>query len=501
MTGQRTAAEHGGAWLRVPAELLERSRAALSAWAESVRAREPYPWVAMDRWERDDEHTGQPDDAALDRDEATALLRWHGDGGTELASRTFGPIESLAVAEGWSPVPLSVPRPTALSARALRGGGVVLAVGGIDSVHLTSANPGGEPLLAPTVVLAGPVRDVHRASAAGVRCLAGPGVSETAPELLARFLELERLHGAIASEAILRIVAEMPRLRALELWAPSEGSADLGALRLPRLERVRLRGFSLTDVREFLKAHPALESVDVRTPDRGFSLRDLGVPVGTKELRLSGCRGLVALDDVDVVRPLRRLHVAGCLELQDLATLREARSLVQLDISACRVVPHTRPLAELTELAVLRADDCPRIGAPDRLVLPPNLVHLVLGTAARLPDARPLASLSRLRTLSLRHCARLRSLTGLEATMATLEQLVLDDCESLEDLTALAHHRVLEELSLRGCSSVRDLAPLAGLRALKRLDVRRCRALPREAIERSLPSLEVLRSDPPARRA
>lgn len=182
----------------------------------------------------------------------------------------------------------------------------------------------------------------------------------------------------------------------------------------------------------------------------------------------------------DAVRDLESLSLRGCHGLTDAAISpalnTQLQALISLDISLCR---------QLTDSTLSRV-----------VSVASNLETLDVGGCSDITDNGILliaCGLKRLRSLCLRGC-RLVSDVGLAhlagagsiaasaAAAATLERLILHDCQKITD-TALGHIgaglRALRTLDISFCTSVSDdgLRCVARLPVLQELRARACDGL------------------------
>ncbi|HJL49717.1 MAG TPA: hypothetical protein RMG45_27910, partial [Polyangiaceae bacterium LLY-WYZ-15_(1-7)] len=227
---------------------------------------------------------------------------------------------------------------------------------------------------------------------------------------------LEQVAVTQPTEAALRALESLPRLRALTVVLGPETPPGLLARamgRLPRLSELRLRDDGAPRPFEGLEA---LEQLTV--------------------LRLSGPRASAALPRLPALRELRLHHVPFDRLAPFVERAPRLRRLQIGSMDALRTLEELRGWPELESVAFVG-----RLGLHSLRGLPPATLttsagSLHLGGWPHLADLEGLGAVEGLRRLSLMHCPRLKSLAGLE-DCPELDVLDVRGCKELRDVEAL----------------------------------------------------------------
>jgi Leucine-rich repeat (LRR) protein len=248
-----------------------------------------------------------------------------------------------------------------------------------------------------------------------------------------------------------------------------------------RPEELLQFGFVLTGI-QTLQLHK-IDNLQANSLSRLTSLRSLTV---------SGCDTLTKIDQLSHSEPLRSLDLSFCASLCDLGGLADRfpqlnavdltmtnvvdeslhpllalRALRTLNLSLCSVT-HLRPLSDLLDLRSLDLSSCVELldEALTYVARLPNLQQINLQNCGLIEDVSALAALSSLRVLNLRN-TRVVCIDGL-SSLPMLQSLNLVNCYHLRMLCAMPQ---LETLDLKYCPAAEDSHSLKAFKQLRELHV------------------------------
>jgi hypothetical protein len=212
---------------------------------------------------------------------------------------------------------------------------------------------------------------------------------------------------------------------------------------------------------------------------------------------LSGCRALSEEQLNGLLEDCTELRVAR-LDSTKLSSIEAIAltcpHLVELNVSNCGDLQDVTTIAALSCLRVLNLHSNVGLTSLDGVGQCRRLRQLDISHCKRVSTLAPLeGTLTQLRHFNASHCTGLRD-TGLRAlqTCLLLEEVKVNQCAALRDLSALSHHTnlmtleaadtglasvdflrtctALERLSVAGCVQLKDLAALQGLYYLTSVD-------------------------------
>ena len=285
--------------------------------------------------------------------------------------------------------------------------------------------------------------------------------------------------------AILRHSDQLSSLHGLSLNRSSLRADEIAAIvsKCPLLRTLHLRDTYADDkVVSLIACLAHLETLDIW---RSTSITDLCL--------LAACRTLKSIK-------LTGTHVDD----RAIAAIVSLPCLEELSVDGCESIADFTQLHACLSLKRLSAD-CTCVGDVGlaAIVSLPCLEELCLNCCESITDFTPLRSCKSLKRLFLRRRVDNRDRgfddRGLAAvaSLPCLEELILDNCESISDfaplrsckslkkvsaectklddrgLVAVVSLLRLEELSLNGCSSITDFTPLRMCESLKRLSLNR----------------------------
>lgn len=210
----------------------------------------------------------------------------------------------------------------------------------------------------------------------------------------------------------------------------------------------------------------------------------LGELVALQEFRLSGCRQLQQVPNLQKLKKLRKLAVGGCRAIAALPGVSDCVSLLQLDAGGCRNLTALPDLRNLRNLRVLDLQYCERIESLpglDELVCLQSLKTWGCERLTQLPDMHKLTNLQRLQ-LTPHH--PLQSAPGL-SDLISLRHLDIGFDVQLHDWPDLRKLTKLETLFVAGWQA-QGFSSIANFVLLERVNVHKCRGV------RVLPDLQRL---------
>lgn len=194
----------------------------------------------------------------------------------------------------------------------------------------------------------------------------------------------------------------------------------------------------------------------------------LGVLGNLNQLKLENFPELRDIRALSNLKKLHHLTISSCKSLNDLSPLTDLKQLKSLDLSLCESVTDLSVVESLHGLERLSLNHdtqvvWPVLGKLDRL-------RAVDICSDSITTAECLRGLNRLEELSLEYCYNLDDISALQG-MSSLVTLKFFNNEKLTDISPLAMLVNLEELSLLSCEGVTDLSALANLKKLTELNL------------------------------
>ncbi len=216
----------------------------------------------------------------------------------------------------------------------------------------------------------------------------------------------------------------------IEPWSPADADA------IARLGAVRLRVAGFADL-DFLREVRGVEELDVL------------------DLRMASDRGAA---DVPTLRKLSlETYARNPIDFTQLPLLERL---------SFNWRPHAESVFASTGLTSLRISALPRVDLTDLRKLV-RLKALRLDNSRRLSSLRGLEDCHELRVVSMRGCSSLEDISALASLSSSLEDVELDVCRKLRDVTVLAGLSRIKRLSLVDCGPIPSLAVIEGLHALE----------------------------------
>ncbi|KAH9601769.1 hypothetical protein LSM04_007325 [Trypanosoma melophagium] len=238
------------------------------------------------------------------------------------------------------------------------------------------------------------------------------------------------------------------------------------------VEEISLRGCNQLKNVGGLGLLPKLRILDVsKATLRDRDLMGLGASRSLQKVLLLDCKGLTSVSTFTSIRTLKEISLAGCSRVKTVSVLGTLPVLRSVDISKSSIMDEGLE------------------GISDS----PSLVKIVLEDCASLTDVSALSSIATLEEIRLRGCIRVTTIgslgllpmlrildgsktsimdSGLEGLSRSrnLVKIILEDCASLADVSALSSIATLEEIRLRGCIRVTTIGSLGLLPMLLILD-------------------------------
>jgi hypothetical protein len=215
------------------------------------------------------------------------------------------------------------------------------------------------------------------------------------------------------------------------------------------------------------------------SPDDADAIRRSGVrrlQLALRDHEMAILRDLEAIEEVQIV-DLTLKSDGAVAALPDLRVLGlETYSDAPIDFSAFkqleRLAFNWRPRGEtafaIATLKSLRISRYPGFDLTPLAQLP-KLEGLRIENSRRLRSLDGVAALGALKVLSLRDDQGLVDISDLAAMDRSLDELELNLCHKVTDITPIERHRELRRLSLIDCGHIPSLAPLAHLAYLEEL--------------------------------
>ncbi|ORC91886.1 leucine-rich repeat protein 1 (LRRP1) [Trypanosoma theileri] len=238
------------------------------------------------------------------------------------------------------------------------------------------------------------------------------------------------------------------------------------------LEEISLRGCNQLKNIGGLGLLTKLQILDVsKTPLRDSDLMGLGASRSLQKILLLDCKSLTSVNTLTSIRTLKEIFLAGCLRLKTIGVLGTLPVLRSVDVSRSSIT-----------------DD-----GLEGLSESPSLLNIILEDCNSLTDVSILSSIITLEEIKLRGCIRvttlgalgllpmLRILDGSKTSVTddgleglsrsrSLVKIILEECDSLTNVSILSSIVTLEEIKLRGCIRVTTLGSLGLLPMLVILD-------------------------------
>tara|TARA_R110002096_G_scaffold24760_27_gene78062 strand:+ start:2661 stop:6140 length:3480 start_codon:yes stop_codon:yes gene_type:complete len=329
----------------------------------------------------------------------------------------------------------------------------------------------------------------------------------------------------------LRPLAKLKSLRVLDL-AICPSIANLAPLsKLKSLQALKLKSCGRVSDLTPLAKLKSLQALDLEKCEGIVDLSPLTKRRALQNLNLTNCKSLTDFRPLAALTQLQILNLKGNQSFEDTEILRSLRHLSQLDLQKTSVTNLTG-LSSLAKLQDLNLADSQVVNlAPLSGLL--HLQSLNLSNC-KVQDLSPLTQLPNLRVLDLQNCDHIQDFSPLEkipgleiknlsnqkgasppslpkgsavksleleectqseidalAEMTELETLLIDECEDIEDFSALANLTNLKTLELGSCG-IRDLEPLGALTQLEELHISSCENASDATPLARLPSLKKL---------
>lgn len=281
---------------------------------------------------------------------------------------------------------------------------------------------------------------------------------------------------------------QMTQLRYLE-GSPFHNAATDGSEldSLINLEAISLRGRPQLGNPEFVTKLTKLHSIDLDgvSPKAVSSLPNL--------TRLDVRFPTMNYNDIDSLLQLKKLTALSTGSIDYLNEWRERGGLAHLrelnglagqpsELKGFRQLRHLHlylhnradagEMGEVTQLETLTIFSATPEKLSNVLKNQKQLKALTIESSGDLPDLKALPAISSLRSLEIRRNTGLKSLEGISAAAADLEDLKIRTCDGLSDLQVLAKLKKLQklELQLYGITAL----PLEGMEQLSALTLIKC---------------------------
>lgn len=207
---------------------------------------------------------------------------------------------------------------------------------------------------------------------------------------------------------------------------------------------------------------------------------------------------LVRCPELDSLQPLRKMTSLHTLimgrnhRLDELWELEKVSSLRHLRLRSFQRLTELVWLKDCSELQSLSLEHCDYLFNLDGLEGCESLEHLEL-VNCKVGDLSPLSGTTSLKRLRL-ELLPIRSLEGL-GELEKLEELVIEDCDFLEDFQALHRLKGLRRLRLVNVDWDESSSALSSLESLEQLELSHVRGMEDLKCLRGLKNLKVLRVD------
>lgn len=171
---------------------------------------------------------------------------------------------------------------------------------------------------------------------------------------------------------------------------------------------------------------------------------------------------------------VRTLRLEWLEKLVDADCLGLLPHLEVLKIESCPAFQRLHGQGTFPSLRTLYIEACPHVHDISGLANAPRLEHFTLDYNVCLTDLQALrSSASTLQHLHISSATVLQSLAGLEQC-ARVKELIVTDCPSLIDVSAIRTMSALTMLNLHRCTGLQDVSSIGSCHRLQQLDLRKC---------------------------
>ena len=223
-------------------------------------------------------------------------------------------------------------------------------------------------------------------------------------------------------------------------------------LRLQSIQRLNLSNISLIDDRYELYRKSI--KYNLTCGIRQYKPKSINISFVSKfrniqSIDLSQCSCIYDISALSELKRLKILNLTGCKNITSISLVKNLRELQELILNGCTNILHISPVSSLTLLRKLDLRVC----------------------CENINDLSIIYNLKSLRILLLSVFANFNN-ELMNVSNVFIEELYLDNCFNLIDISAITNIRSLKILSLISCKHIIDLSSITNFRSLEKIIIK-----------------------------